>query len=225
MHTIKRAFIDTLPVLAGYLFAGTAFGLLLFSAGFGWPWAVSASVLVYAGSLQFLLVPFLAQGAHVFTVLIMSLAVNSRHIFYGLSFIESFRQMGWRRPYMIFSLTDETYSLLCLNMNTPNNTPNYYFSVALLNQCYWVAGSLLGSLAGALLPLATTGVDFAMTALFVVIFTEQWLASKSKLPAAVGLACGLGCLLAFGPDAFILPALLLSVLALLLLQPKLEVAQ
>ena len=222
-RTARFAFRQSLGVLFGYLFLGTAFGILLRQAGFGALWALAFSGLVYAGSLQFVLAGFLAAPTALPTVALMSLFINARHLFYGLSFIERFRSMGKKRPYMIFSLTDETYSVLCGMDEVPAGVDKNgaMFLVALLDQLYWVAGSLLGTFAGAL-PLDFTGIDFSMTALFLVIFLEQWRGAKSHLPALLGLGCGAVFLLALGPDNFLLPALCATVAVLLLARPVLN---
>ena len=222
-RTARFAFRQSLGVLFGYLFLGTAFGILLRQAGFGALWALAFSGLVYAGSLQFVLAGFLAAPTALPTVALMSLFINARHLFYGLSFIERFRSMGKKRPYMIFSLTDETYSVLCGMDEVPAGVEKNgaMFLVALLDQLYWVAGSLLGTFAGAL-PLDFTGIDFSMTALFLVIFLEQWRGAKSHLPALLGLGCGAVFLLALGPDNFLLPALCTTVAVLLLARPALN---
>ena len=205
------------------MFLGTAFGILLRQAGFGALWSLAFSGLVYAGSLQFVLAGFLAAPTALPTVALMSLFINARHLFYGLSFIERFRSMGKKRPYMIFSLTDETYSVLCGMDEVPAGVDKNgaMFLVALLDQLYWVAGSLLGTFAGGL-PLDFTGIDFSMTALFLVIFLEQWRGAKSHLPALLGLGCGAVFLLALGPDNFLLPALCTTVAVLLLARPVLN---
>ena len=218
---LRYAFRQSLPVMFGYVFLGMAFGLLLRQAGFAAVWSLLISGLVYAGSLQFVLVGFLTQGAALPTVALMSLFINSRHLFYGLSFIEKFKTMGKYRPYMIFSLTDETYSVLCGMQPPPEvDEKQAMFAVALLNQIYWVAGSVLGGLAGGL-PLDFTGIDFSMTALFLVIFIEQWRAADSHLPALTGLASAVIFLLLLGPDLFLLPALSVTVAVLLLIKPVL----
>ncbi|HJB68916.1 MAG TPA: AzlC family ABC transporter permease [Candidatus Fournierella excrementigallinarum] len=221
--TARFALRQSLGVLFGYVFLGTAFGILLRQAGFGALWALAFSGLVYAGSLQFVLAGFLAAPTSLPTVALMSLFINARHLFYGLSFIERFRSMGKKRPYMIFSLTDETYSVLCGMDETPAGVDKNgaMFLVALLDQLYWVAGSLLGTLAGGL-PLDFTGIDFSMTALFLVIFLEQWRGAKSHLPALLGLGCGAAFLLALGPDHFLPPALCVTVALLLLARPVLN---
>lgn len=222
-QTARFAFRQSLGVLFGYVFLGTAFGILLRQAGFGALWSLAFSGLVYAGSLQFVLAGFLAAPTALPTVALMSLFINARHLFYGLSFIERFRSMGKKRPYMIFSLTDETYSVLCGMDEVPAGVDknSAMFLVALLDQLYWVAGSLLGTFAGGL-PLDFTGIDFSMTALFLVIFLEQWRGAKSHLPALLGLGCGAVFLLALGPDNFLLPALCTTVAVLLLARPVLN---
>ena len=222
-QTARFAFRQSLGVLFGYVFLGTAFGILLRQAGFGALWSLAFSGLVYAGSLQFVLAGFLAAPTALPTVALMSLFINARHLFYGLSFIERFRSMGKKRPYMIFSLTDETYSVLCGMDEVPTGVDKNgaMFLVALLDQLYWVAGSLLGTFAGGL-PLDFTGIDFSMTALFLVIFLEQWRGAKSHLPALLGLGCGAVFLLALGPDNFLLPALCTTVAVLLLARPVLN---
>ena len=222
-QTARFAFRQSLGVLFGYVFLGTAFGILLRQAGFGALWSLAFSGLVYAGSLQFVLAGFLAAPTALPTVALMSLFINARHLFYGLSFIERFRSMGKKRPYMIFSLTDETYSVLCGMDEVPAGVDKNcaMFLVALLDQLYWVAGSLLGTFAGGL-PLDFTGIDFSMTALFLVIFLEQWRGAKSHLPALLGLGCGALFLLALGPDNFLLPALCTTVAVLLLARPVLN---
>lgn len=228
MRELRYAFRQTVPVLCGYLFLGLAFGLLLQQAGYGWPWAVLTSVIVYAGSMQFVLVGLLGGGfASLLSVALTTLSVNSRHLFYGLSFLETFRKMGRAKPYMIFSLTDETYSLLC-SLQPPKelDADRVRLYIALLDHAYWVAGSAAGAILGSVLPFDLTGIDFAMTALFVVIFVDQWRGAKSRLPAVAGLGFGPLWLVVLGPDRFLLPALVCTVLVLLLcrgtLQPQTE---
>ena len=228
MRELRYAFRQTVPVLCGYLFLGLAVGLLLQQAGYGWPWAVLTSVIVYAGSMQFVLVGLLGGGfASLLSVALTTLSVNSRHLFYGLSFLETFRKMGRAKPYMIFSLTDETYSLLC-SLQPPKglDADRVRLYIALLDHAYWVAGSAAGAILGSVLPFDLTGIDFAMTALFVVIFVDQWRGAKSRLPAVAGLGFGLLWLVVLGPDRFLLPALVCTVLVLLLcrgtLQPQTE---
>lgn len=219
---LRFAFKQSLPVMSGYLFLGTAYGILLQQAGFGPLWALATSGFVYAGSLQFVLAGFLAAAAPLATVALMSLFINSRHLFYGLSFVDKFKKMGKRYYYMVFSLTDETYSVLC-GMQVPDeiDEQDAMFYVAVLNQLYWVAGSLMGVLFSQL-PFDFTGIDFSMTALFLVLLIEQCKTAKSPLPVAIGLGCGVVFLLLFGADRFLLPALLVSVGLLVLAKPVLE---
>ena len=173
MRTLRFAFVKTIPVLLGYLVLGAAFGVVLERAGYGAPWALLSSAVIYAGSAQFVMAELLVSGAGLLTVLVTMLLLNSRHFFYGLTFVEAFRGTK-ARPYLIFSLTDETYSLLCALKTPPGmDEKRAMLLISLLNQCYWVLGSGLGALLGELLPFDLTGIDFAMTALFTVILVDQ----------------------------------------------------
>ena len=210
-----RAFTLTIPVMCGYLFLGTAFGATLAQAGFGPVWALMMSGLVYAGSLQFVMVPLMAAGAGLATVALTALMVNARHLFYGVSYIDRFRRMGALRPYMIFSLTDETYSVFC---SLPGEEADgVMLRVALYDQLYWVTGSVVGALLAQQLPFDLTGIDFSMTALFIVICLERALNKADRLPVAVGGTCAIVCLLLLGPDAFLAPALAATALLLMAL--------
>ena len=204
----RPAFSVTIPVLCGYLFIGLAFGVMLRDIGFAPPWAFFSSLLIYAGSGQYLLVSLLAANASLVTVAAMTLLLNCRHIFYGLSFLETFHQMGRRKWYMIFSLTDETYSLLC-SLKTPEGIdPNAMrFWIAILDHSYWIAGSVLGAVIGGMLPFDSTGIDAALDCLFTVIFVEQWMSAKCHVPAFLGLGAAAVSLAILGPDNFILPAM------------------
>lgn len=219
--TLKEAFLLTIPVMMGYLVLGVAFGLLLQNGGYHWLWATLASLVVYAGSMQFVLVGLLTQQAPLLTVAITTLLVNSRHLFYGLSFIERFKAMGRRGLYMVFSLTDETYALLCSVDERASDT--LIFTIAILNQAYWVIGSTLGALAGSYITISLEGIEFAMTALFTTILVEQLLERKNRIPALIGFVCAAGALAWLGPAQFLLPALGVTVVLLLLLRPRLEV--
>ncbi len=214
----KAAFPVTLPVMAGYLFLGMAFGILLKGKGYGTLWAAAMSLFIYAGSMQFVAAGLLAAAFSPVTALMVTLLVNARHLFYGLSMLEPFQRMGWRKPYLVFSLTDETYALFCgLPAPVTQQERSVFFMISLLNQCYWVAGSLAGNLMGEWLPFDVTGIDFAMTALFIVIVLGQWLeADKAKAvrgffkthgPALLGVAVSAASLLLFGKDRFLLPAM------------------
>ena len=208
--TAKTAFFDTIPVMTGYLFLGIGFGIIMQQNGFGLGWAVAMSVFIYAGSMQYVGVGLLTGGSGLVTAALATLLVNARHLFYGISMINAYKGTGKKKPYLIFALTDETYSLVSREQLPRGVERNaYFFLVSLFDQCYWVAGTALGSLAGSLIPMNFEGIDFALTALFVTIFVEQWLSSKDHFPALVGVVSAAACLLLFGPDTFLIPTMIL----------------
>lgn len=209
-QAIRAAFLDTVPVMTGYLFLGFGFGILLDQNGFGLSWAVAMSLFIYAGSMQYVAVGLMAGGAGLLTTALTTLMVNARHLFYGISMVDAYRGAGAKKPYLIFALTDETYSLVSQE-RTPEGLSRhgYCLLVSGFNQCYWVAGSALGSLAGRLVAINYEGIDFVLTALFVTIFVEQWLSAKDHRPALVGVGASTLCLLIFGPDLFLIPAMAL----------------
>lgn len=219
----QRAFPYTIPVLTGYLFIGIAFGVMFSEKGYSFLWAGLMSLLVYAGSGQYLAVNFFAPGVSFLQVIFLTLMVNIRHIFYGISLLEKFHGMGKKRWYMIFGLTDETYSLLCTT-KVPEDVEEDQFllAVSLLDQSYWVIGSMIGGIAGNFLPFDSEGIDFAMTALFVVIFVEQWMEKKNRAPEVIGVLAAFFCLQIFGADGFVLPAMLLITLLLFVGRKRLE---
>ena len=220
---VKKSFLSTLPVMAGYLFLGTGFGMLLHAKGYGILWAAAMSVFIYAGSMQYLAVDLLSGGAGLVTAAVTTLMVNARHLFYGISMIDKYGDSGWHKPYLIFALTDETYSLNCGGApEEVSDSKTYFFLVSLFNQCYWVAGSILGVLVGSILPVSTEGIDFALTALFVTVFVEQWKSTGDHIPALIGILSSLFCLLLFGAGNFLIPAMVLITIALTLYQPKKE---
>ena len=212
LSAARRAAKLTLPVLCGYVFLGIAFGATLAQAGFGPAWALLISTFVYAGSLQFVMVPFLASGVSLVTVALTALMVNARHLFYGLSLIERFSKMGAMRPYMIFSLSDETYSVYC--GMSGQESDGVMLRVGLYDQLYWIAGSLIGAVLAQQLPFDLTGIDFSMTALFVVICVERAIDKSNRLPMALGAVCALLSLLLLGPERFLAPALAATALLL-----------
>jgi 4-azaleucine resistance transporter AzlC len=222
-RALKAAFPKTLPVMAGYLVLGFGFGVLLTSRGYAFWWGLLMSVFIYAGSMQYVAIGLLTSGATLLSAALMTLMINARHLFYGISMLDAYRGTGRKKPYLIFALTDETYSLVC-RAQVPDGVDKgwYYFFVSLLNQGYWVLGSLLGSLVGELLSFDARGIEFSMTALFVVIFTQQWLDARDKRPAVIGLACALASLLIFGRDGFLLPAMGLIILCLSVFRAQLE---
>lgn len=223
LGAFRAALPRTLPVLAGYLVLGVAFGLLLNSIGLGVFWAAAMSILVYAGSAQFLAVSLIGASASLPQVALLTFLLNFRHFFYGLSMVSRYQGVGKRKLYLAFALSDETYAILAGALPPAQVDPaDYYFAVSLLDQCYWVAGSLIGATVGQLITFDTTGVDFAMTALFVVLAVEQWKSARRHAPALFGVCCGVVCLLIFGPDLFLIPALAAIVALLLLFWRRLE---
>lgn len=221
--TVRLAFYRSLPVMAGYIVLGTGFGILLRNAGYGVLWAFAMSALIYAGSMQYVGVGLLTGGASLLTAALTAFMVNARHLFYSISMISRYRDAGKYKPYMIFALTDETYSLLSDGKVPEGADPQLYrFLVSLFNHCYWILGSVLGSLLGSVLPFSTAGIEFSMTALFIASFTEQWLTRRDHLPALTGLLSTLLCLILFGPERFLIPAMLLITLVLTLLRRREE---
>ena len=207
---IRKAFLDTVPVMTGYVFLGFGFGIVMHQSGYGGLWPVAMSLFIYAGSMQYMAVSLLTGGASLLTTALTTLVVNARHLFYGISMVDAYKGTGRKKPYMIFALTDETYSLVSQNQ-LPEEIPFHTYSllVSLFDQCWWVGGTALGALAGDLLPLNFEGIEFVLTALFVTIFVEQWLSTKNHFPAVVGLAATAVCLLIFGKDFFLIPSMCL----------------
>lgn len=224
VSALKSAFPNTVPVMLGYLFVGIAFGLLLQQKGYGLIWALVMSLFIYAGSMQFVAISFLAGGFSFVSIALLTLMINFRHLFYSLTMLNKFKDIQKKKKlYMIFALTDETYALLC-SVNIPEDAQreDTLFFTALLNQFYWIAGSAIGSVAGSLIPFNTKGIDFAMTALFVTILIEQIRKSKSIATAAIGAGCAVVALIIFGASAFILPAMLAICALLIALRKPIE---
>ena len=204
--TLQKAIIATLPVLAAYFVLGAGFGIILKTKGYGIIWALAMSVFIYAGSMQFVAINLITGGASFLTVALTTLMVNARHLFYGLSMIEKYKDTGKLKPYLVFSLTDETYSLVCTEKE--KHPKEYYLAVSLLNQLYWIIGSVVGSALGSVLPFDSEGIDFALTALFITIFIDQWYSVTRHFPAILGIAATFICLIVFGTDNFLLPSML-----------------
>lgn len=219
---LKKSLIATLPVLTGYLVLGFGFGIILKANGFSTLLAFAMSLFIYAGSMQYVAIGLLTGGASLVTAAVTTLMVNARHLFYGISMLDKYKGVGKIKPYLIFALTDETYSLVC--SDTPDMTEkerkNYCFFVSLFNHIYWVAGSVLGAVVGSLVKFNTEGIDFALTALFLTVFIEQWLTTKKHSPAIIGVAVSVGCLVLFGAENFLIPTML--VISLLLCLQKEE---
>ena len=209
MDTAKKAFTASLPVMAGYFVLGSAFGVLLSDKGYSFVWAFAMSLFIYAGSMQYVAISLLTGGASLISTALMTFMVNLRHLFYGISMLKKYSGTGKYRPYLIFSLTDETYALVVNGAPEGTDEHLYYFLLSLFDHCYWVAGSTIGGLIGAALTFDTTGIDFAMTALFVTIFLEQLLAAEDYYPAITGVLATVLSLILFGPDTFLIPAMLL----------------
>lgn len=208
-NALRAAFLDTVPVMTGYVFLGFGFGILLHQSGYGVLWAGAMSLFIYAGSMQYMAVSLLSSGAGLLTAALTTLVVNARHLFYGISMVDAYKGAGRKKPYLIFALTDETYSLVSKNQVPEGmNRHAYCLLVSALDQVYWVAGSLLGSLAGSLLPFDFQGIEFVLTALFVTIFVEQWLSTENHAPAIIGVVSTTACLLLFGSDVFLIPSML-----------------
>ena len=226
-HLWRDAFRVTFPVMIGYLAIGIAFGLMLEAIGYNFIWAALMSLTIFAGSGQYLGVSLLDLGAALSQVAVMTVVLNFRHIVYGLSLLEKFQTIhGLRKFYLIFALTDETYALLTSVQVPPRLRPaDFYFAIAFLDHMYWIAGGVIGSVAGALLQFDTTGVDFAMTALFVVIAVGQWKGNPRHTPALIGALCTFAALTLIGPESFLLPALGAIIVFLVGLRPILEPAE
>ncbi|MBR2808973.1 MAG: AzlC family ABC transporter permease [Erysipelotrichaceae bacterium] len=209
MKTIRYAFVKSIPVLCSYIFLGMAYGILMEEAGFGWYWSLLISFLVYTGAFQFVLTTLLSAGASLLSVAMSCFFINSRQLFYSISFIKDFNKMGKAKPYMIHTLTDETYAV-----NTTLDLPDQErrdveFYLAIMCHAYWCIGSALGGIVGTLLPFSMEGIDFSMTALFVTILIGQWEKAKDHFPAICGLLVSLVCLFIFGPDRFMLPSMVI----------------
>lgn len=215
---MKKAFIDTIPVLTGYLVLGFGFGIVLKANGYGILMAFVMSLMIYAGSMQYVTIGLLTSGASLITVALTTLMVNARHLFYGISMIDKYKNTGKRKPYLIFALTDETYSLVCNDTSDvpAENRKDYYLLVSLFNQIYWIAGSLLGAAVGSVVKFNSEGIDFALTALFLTVFIEQWLSTKKHAPAMIGVGVSVICLLIFGSEKFLIPTMLIISLLLCL---------
>lgn len=215
-NAIKTALKDTLPVMTGYLFLGFGFGILMAQSGYGVLWSVAMSLFIYAGSMQYVAVSLMTGGASLLTVALTTLVVNARHLFYGISMVDSYKGTGKAKPYLIFALTDETYSLVSQNQIPVDvDRHSYCFLVSLFDHIYWVSGTLLGAVAGVLLPVNLDGIEFVLTALFVTIFVEQWLSCKDHRPAMIGAATTLLCLLVFGKEVFLIPSMCIITLLLI----------
>ena len=222
-QALKRAFPYTVPVMAGYLCIGAAFGVMFADSGYNVLWAVLMSVVVYAGSGQYLATTFFVPGISILQAVFLTLMVNIRHVFYGLSLVDRYNLFGRKRWYLIFGMTDETYSLICTT-DVPDDVDEEKFllSITLLDQLYWIIGTAIGSLAMTVVAFDSTGIEFAMTALFIVMFMELWYRRSNRPAELIGLIAAVVCLAVFGADNFVLPTMLLIVAVILLGRKRLE---
>ncbi len=220
---MRRAFPYTVPVLAGYLFIGAAFGVMFADQGYNVLWAVLMSVVVYAGSGQYLATNFFVPGISILQAVFLTLMVNIRHVFYGLSLVDRYNRFGRKRWYLIFGMTDETYSLICTT-GVPDDVDEEKFllSITLLNQLYWIVGTAIGSLTATVIAFDSTGIEFAMTALFIVMFMELWYRRSNRPAELVGMLSAVLCLALFGASNFVLPTMVLMVAVILLGRKKLD---
>ena len=217
---LKYALGKTIPIMFSYLFLSMAFGIMMNQAGFPFYWAYLVSLTVYTGAFQFVIVSFLSAGAGIATIALTALAMNCRHMFYGVTFLKEFKSMGKRYPYMIFSLTDETYALYC-SLEYPEELDHHQvmFDIAWLSRAYWLIGTLVGALLGQIIPFDFEGVDFCMTALFVTILIDQWKKTENHAPAVIGGVSAVVFLLIFGASRFMLPSLMVTTALLLIFTP------
>ena len=220
--SVAAAFPHTVPVLTGFLVLGIAYGMLMQSKGYGAPWALLMSGVAYCGSMQFAAISLLTSAFDPLGAFVMSLLVNARHLFYGVSLLEKYRGIGSAKPVLIYLLCDETFSISS-SVEPPEGVRpgNFYLAISVLDYLYWVGGTLLGSLAGQFIRFDTTGLDFALTGLFVVLFIEQVSNPKNRASGVVGLGCSVAALAVFGADRLVIPAMILVLAALLIGRKKL----
>ena len=206
---LKNAFIKSIPIMFSYLFVSMAYGIMMEEAGFKWYYSLFISMTVYTGALQFLLITFLSSGASILTIALMAFLMNSRQVFYSLTFVDEFREMGKKMLYMIHTMTDETYAVNLTLDSKGKEKEDTMFLIALLSRCYWMIGAVTGGILGQVIPFDLKGIDFCMTALFIIIFIDQWEKADNHLPALAGLAVALICLITIGERNFILSSLLI----------------
>ena len=223
IKALKAAFPQTIPIFTGFWFLGMAYGIYMNASGFSFVYPLCMSLLIYGGSLEFVAVETLLSPFAPLQTFIMALLIQARHLFYGLSMLDKFKGLGWKKYYLIFGMCDETFSINC-SADIPEDVDWgwFYFWVTLLNQFYWSAAATTGGIVGSLLKIDTSGISFVMTAMFVVIFLEQWLKEKEHSASLIGLAVSVLCLVVFGPDSFMVPTMVLIVGLLALLRKPLE---
>ena len=219
----KAAFPHTLPIFAGFWFLSMAYGIYMNSAGFSFIYPMFMSMLIFGGSLEFVAVEMLLSPFAPLQVIIMTLLLQARHLFYGISMLDKFKGLGWKKPYLIFGMCDETFSIN-YTAEIPEDVDRgwFMFFVTLLNQFYWVSGATIGGLLGSLIKFDTTGIGFVMTAMFVVIFLDQWLKEKDHISSLIGIGVSALCLAVFGSDSFMLPTMIIIVALLAAFRKPLE---
>ena len=222
-NALKAAFPHTIPVFTGYLVLGISYGVLMTASGFPFWIPIVTSLAIFAGSMEFVLVNLLLSGFNLLQAFMMTILINARHLFYGLSMLDRYKGMGLKKLYLIFGLTDETFSINC-SMDPPADVDRglFYLFVTLLDHSYWFLGATLGGLFGSILHFNTVGLDFAMTAMFVVIFLEQWKKDSNHLSALIGVVLPVICLILFGADSFMIPAMIAILLGLTIARKPLE---
>ena len=222
IRALKAAFPQTIPIFTGFWFLGMAYGIYMNASGFSFIYPLCMSLLIYGGSLEFVAVEMLLSPFASLQTFIMALLIQARHLFYGLSMLDKFKGLGWKKYYLIFGMCDETFSINC-SAKIPDDIDRgwFYFWITLLNQLYWSAAATTGGIIGSLLKIDTSGISFVMTAMFVVIFLEQWLKEKEHTSSLVGLTISVLCLIIFGPDSFMVPTMVLVVGLLALLRKPL----
>lgn len=222
---LAAAFPHTLPILTGFAFLGMAYGINMSVSGFSFLYPMLMAITIYGGSLEFVCVSMLLSSFSPVAAFLMALLIQARHLFYGLAMLDKYRDLGWKRFYLIFGLTDETFSINC-STDVPEGIDRgwFYFFVTLLNQLYWVSAATLGGLLGSLITFDTMGLDFVMTAMFVVIFLEQWLKEKQHLSSLIGVGASVLCLMIFGKDSFLVPAMIVILCMLTLCRKPIEKA-
>lgn len=206
----RLAFIRSLPLLCSYIFVSMAYGMTMAEAGFGWQWSLLVSMTIYTGAFQFVLITFLSSGASLLTVGLTALVMNSRQMFYTLAFVPEYQQMKRRAIFMIHTMTDETFAVDCTLDLEGQEKREVMFWLAIFAGGYWMIGAVLGGVLGQVIPFSMDGIDFCMTALFVVLFLDQWEKADKHTAAILGLAIGTICLLIFGTSNFMLPALMIT---------------
>lgn len=221
-RTLAAAFPHTVPVLTGYLVLGMAYGVLMQAKGYGAIWAFLMSAVAFCGSMQFVAITLLTGAFDPVGAFLMSLMVNARHLFYGVSMLGKYRGMGWAKVPLVYTLSDETFSIVS-SVEPPEGmrARDFYLAVSVLDYIYWVGGSVLGALAGKFIRFDTTGLDFALTGLFVVLFIEQVKNPENRRSGVIGMACTVAALAVFGADKLVIPAMILVLVVLLLGRKKL----